>query len=165
MPPKLDPNAIVTINIRTIGGEAGAASSLAPKVGPLGLAPKKIGDDIAKVTSDWKGLKVTCQLTVQNRVAKVVVLPSAAALLIKALKEPSRDRKKVKHVKHDGSVSLEEIYEIARVMREKSMARTFQGTILEVLGSAVSVGCKVDGQSPRDIQKKIKAGEIETPEK
>lgn len=74
----------------------GAASALAPKIGPLGLSPKKIGEDIAKATAkDWKGLRVTCLLTVQNRQAKVTVIPSAAALVIKALKEPPRDRKKV----------------------------------------------------------------------
>jgi len=37
---------------------------------------------------------VTVKLTVQNRIAKVSVIPSASALVIKALKEPPRDRKK-----------------------------------------------------------------------
>lgn len=74
-----------------------ATSSLAPKIGPLGLSPKKVGDDIMKATSDWKGLKVTVKLVIQNRQAKVEIVPSAASLLIKALKEPPRDRKKVKH--------------------------------------------------------------------
>ena len=37
------------VYLRAVGGEVGATSSLAPKVGPLGLSPKKIGDDIAKV--------------------------------------------------------------------------------------------------------------------
>jgi large subunit ribosomal protein L12e len=60
-------------------------------------SPKKIGDDIAKATADWKGLKVTCKLTIQNRIAKIDVVPSAASLIIKELKEPPRDRKKVKH--------------------------------------------------------------------
>ena len=60
-------------------------------------SPKKIGDDIQKNTGDWKGLKITCKLTIQNRQAKIDVVPSAASLLIKALKEPPRDRKKVKH--------------------------------------------------------------------
>lgn len=55
------------------------------------------GEDIAKETAkEWKGLRVTCKLTVQNRVAKVSVIPSAGALVIKALKEPLRDRKKVR---------------------------------------------------------------------
>ena len=38
---------------------------------------------------------MTVKLTVQNRIAKVSVIPSAASLVIKALKEPVRDRKKV----------------------------------------------------------------------
>jgi large subunit ribosomal protein L12e len=97
MPPKFDPTAILEVFVRATGGEVGAASSLAPKIGPLGLSPKKIGEDIAKETAkDWKGLKVTVKLTVQNRQAKVSVVPSAAALVIKALKEPYRDRKKVR---------------------------------------------------------------------
>lgn len=96
MPPKFDPNSIIEVYVRATGGEVGAASSLAPKIGPLGLSPKKIGEDIAKETAkEWKGLRVTCKLTVQNRQAKVTVVPSAAALIIKALKEPVRDRKKV----------------------------------------------------------------------
>lgn len=96
MAPKFDPSQVVEVYVRATGGEVGAASSLAPKIGPLGLSPKKIGEDIAKETAkEWKGLRVTCKLTVQNRIAKVSVIPSAAALVIKALKEPIRDRKKV----------------------------------------------------------------------
>lgn len=87
----------ITVYLRAVGGEVGATATLAPKVGPLGLSPKKVGDDIAKATGDWKGLKITCKLTIQNRQAKVEVVPSASALLIKALKEPPRDRKKVKN--------------------------------------------------------------------
>ena len=83
--------------LRAVGGEVGATSTLAPKVGPLGLSPKKVGDDIAKATGDWKGLKITCKLTIKNRQATVEVVPSASALIIKALKEPPRDRKKVKN--------------------------------------------------------------------
>merc|ERR1711998_365257 len=93
MPPKMDPNEIKIIYVRCTGGEVGAVSSLAPKVGPLGLSPKKIGDDMAKNTKEWAGLRITCKLIVQNRQAKVEVVPSAAALVIKALKEPARDRK------------------------------------------------------------------------
>lgn len=88
---------VIEVFVRVTGGEVGAASSLAPKIGPLGLSPKKVGEDIAKETAkEWKGLRVTVKLTVQNRQAKVSVVPSAAALIIKALKEPPRDRKKVR---------------------------------------------------------------------
>lgn len=39
--------------LRATGGEVGASATLAPKIGPLGLSPKKVGEDIAKATGDW----------------------------------------------------------------------------------------------------------------
>ena len=54
---------------------------------------------------------------------QVSVVPSAAALIIKALKEPPRDRKKVKNIKHNGNVTMDDIYNAARIMRPRSMAR------------------------------------------
>ena len=45
--------------------------------------------------------------------------PSAAALIIKALKEPHRDRKKVKNIKHNGNITMDDIYNAARVIRPK----------------------------------------------
>merc|ERR1711994_290890 len=163
MGPKFDPNEVKYIYLRAVGGEVGATSSLAPKVGPLGLSPKKIGDDIAKNTADLKGLKVTVQLKVQNRQATVSVVPSAAALIIKALKEPPRDRKKVKNIKHSGNITIDDIYEAARVMRPRSMARDFGGVVKEILGTAQSVGCTVDGQAPHDIIDAINDGSHECP--
>lgn len=90
-------------------------------------SPKKVGEDIAKATGDWKGLRVTVQLTIQNRQAAVSVVPSASSLVIRALKgegawhslleqslivyyyatEPPRDRKKEKNIKHSGNVDLD----------------------------------------------------------
>lgn len=132
---------IYAVILRAVGGEVGSASTLAPKVGPLGLSPKKVGEDIQKATMDWKGLKVTVKLTIQNRQvcseseilicafpvvdrlyvtlttrrmivimpggnidhviypniqAAVSLVPSASSMIIRALKEPPRDRKKVR---------------------------------------------------------------------
>lgn len=164
MPPKFDPSEVKKVFLRCVGGEVGATSSLAPKIGPLGLSPKKVGDDIAKATSDWKGLKITVQLTIQNRQATISVVPSGASLIIKALKEPPRDRKKVKNIKHSGNLSFDEIISIARAMRPRSMSRTLTGTIKEILGTAQSVGCTVEGRPPHDVIDAINNGEYEVPE-
>ncbi|XP_034237798.1 60S ribosomal protein L12 [Thrips palmi] len=164
MPPKFDPNEIKTVFLRCVGGEVGATSSLAPKIGPLGLSPKKVGDDIAKATSDWKGLKITVCLTIQNRQAAISVVPSAASLIIKALKEPPRDRKKVKNIKHSGNITFEDVLAISKTMRPRSMSRQLSGTVKEVLGTCQSVGCTIDGKAPHDVIDEINAGEIEVPE-
>jgi large subunit ribosomal protein L12e len=83
---------------------------------------------------------------------------------VKALAEPERDRKKEKNVKHNGNITMDQVYEVARTMRPRSMAKTFQGTVLEILGTAVSVGCTVDGRSPRDIQADIHSNTFTTPD-
>lgn len=89
-------------------------------------------------------------------------MPSASSLVIKALKEPPRDRKKEKNIKHTKSIPLDEIIEIARKMRFKSMSTELKGTVKEILGTAFSVGCQVDGRSPKAIQEDIDSGEIES---
>jgi hypothetical protein len=67
-------------------------------------------------------------------------------------------------VTHSGNVPLEEIYRIARVMRPRSLAKKFSGTVLEMLGTAQSVGCTVEGEDPHDIIDQIHEGEIVCPE-
>ena len=163
MPPKFDPNEEKIIIVRSVGGEVAATATLAPKVGPLGLNAKKIGEDIMKATKDWKGLKITCRLTVKNRVAKVEVTPSAASMLIRALKEPPRDRKKVKNIKHSGNINFSEILKIAKDCSHKSMSASMKGTVLCVLGTAVSIGCTIDGENPKAIQAKVKDGKLKVP--
>ena len=185
---------------------------------PHQQSPKKVGEDIAKATGDWKGLRVTVQLTIQNRQAAVSVVPSASSLVIRALKEPPRDRKKEKNIKHSGNIELDAIIDIARTMRFKSLGKTLADTVKvrpsaviqrraiadsathlipshrvptrhfprlrhlpprhfllllgecrstptqEILGTAQSVGCTVDGQNPHDVIEGINGGEVEIPE-
>lgn len=47
-------------------------------------------------------------------------------------------------------------------MRYKSFSKTLAGTVKEILGTAFSVGCQVDGKSPKAIQDAIDAGEIDS---
>ena len=126
------------------------------------------------------------QLTIQNRQAQVAVVPSASSLVIRALKgkfspsffvlshfphiwdfyatEPPRDRKKEKNIKHSGNIALDEIYEIARTMKYKSLSKDLAGGVKEILGTAQSVGCTVDGRPPHDVVDAINAGEIDVPD-
>ena len=93
------------VYVRAVGGE-GAGATLAQKVGPLGVPAKKVSDDIAKATLDFKGLRLRIKLTVVNRVATIEVIPSTACLLIKGLKEPARDRKKEKNSKSPSTIYI-----------------------------------------------------------
>jgi len=67
-------------------------------------------------------------------------------------------------VKHNGNISFQDILNIARTMRPRSMARKFEGTVKEVLGTAQSVGCTIDRKNPHDVIDAINDGEIEVPD-
>ncbi|CAG9310359.1 RpL12_1 [Blepharisma stoltei] len=166
MPPKVDATSTEAryVFLKSVGGEVGAAASLAPKVGPLGLSPKKIGDDIKAATEAWKGIKVMVKLTIINRQATVEVVPSASALVIKELAEPPRDRKKTKNIKHNGNLSWDQIRNIAKIMRPRSGAKTFEGTLREIVGTCVSVGCTVEKKTPKEIIQMIEGGELNVSE-
>ncbi|XP_067911724.1 large ribosomal subunit protein uL11-like [Heterodontus francisci] len=163
MPPQFDPNEIKVIYLRCTGGEVGATSSLAPRIGPLGLSPKKVCDDTAEATGDWKGLRITIKLTIQNQQAQIEVVPSASALIIKALKEPPRNRKKQKNIKHTGSITFDEVVNITRQMRHRSLVRELTGTVKENLGTAQSIGCNIDGKHPHSVIEDINQGKTECP--
>jgi len=128
------------------------------------MPPKKVGEDIQKATMDWRGIKIQIEMMVQNRQCFITVLPTASPLVIKALKEGPRDRKKQKNVKHNGNLKLDDIIDIAKKLRPKSMAIEFKGTVKEVLGTCVSLGCTIDGKSPKEVTSLIDAGEIEVRE-
>ena len=56
---------------------------------------------------------------------------------------------------------MDQIIDIAKKVHEKSYAREFSGTVKQVLGTALSIGCTVDGKSPKDVTAAVEAGEIE----
>lgn len=129
------------------------------------MPAKKVGEDIVKATvAEYKGLRVTVLITILNRVATIAVVPGVSSMVIKALQEPPRDRKKVKNIKHSGSISFGEVLKIARAVRStKSLSCNLGGTVREVLGTCLSIGCHIDGKAPREILSQVQSGELAVP--
>ncbi len=44
---------------------------------------KKVGEDIVKEGTKWKGIRVMVELKCQNRAAEITVKPTSSALIIK----------------------------------------------------------------------------------
>ena len=164
MPPKPagEPEEVKYLYMKVVGGEVTSAAALAPKCGTIGLPPKKVGEDIQKATTKWKGVKISIEIAVLNRNCTVKVMPTAAPLIIEALKEGGRDRKKTKNVQHNGNIKFDDVLKIAKTMREakKSMAVLFEGTVKEILGTCVSLGCTIDGKSAKEVTALVNDGEI-----
>ena len=49
-------------------------------------------------------------------------------------------------------------------MKNKSFAKDLAGCVKEILGTAQSVGCRVNKRPPHDIIDDINSGEIEVPD-
>merc|ERR1712167_310562 len=148
--------------MKVVGGEVTPPAALAPKCGPLGIPPKKVGEDIQKATTKWKGIKIHIRAKVLNRVVTIEFVPTAAPLVIEALKEKPRDRKKEKNVSHNGNIKLDDVIRIAKTMREsdRSMAIEFKGTVKEILGTCVSLACTIDGKSAKEMTGLVESGEV-----
>lgn len=113
MLPKFNPKEIKIIYLRCTGKAAHATSAIALKISPLGLSPKKVGDDITNATGDGKGLRMAVKLTIQNTQVQIEAEPSGSDLIIKALKEPPRDRKKQKNIMHSGNITADQVVNVA----------------------------------------------------
>lgn len=66
-------------------------------------------------------------------------------------------------VKHNGNITMEQVIDIARIMRERSMAHHLSGTVKEILGTCQSIGCTIDKAHPHDKIDEINNGEIAIP--
>ena len=58
---------------------------------------------------------------------------------------------------------MDQVIDIARIMRPRSMARYLSGTVKEILGTAQSVGCTIDGSHPHDKIDEINEATITIP--
>ena len=162
MPPKVDTSQLVVIRTFIFAGDKNLPPSMSQKLGPLGLNAKKVGEDIAKACEAFKGLRVFVEIHAKDRAATIKVTPGISALIIKEMGgSVGRDRKKEKLPNRTGSIGFDKVLKIAKTLHEgKTLAKTFEGSVTQVLGTCLSVGCKIDGQSPKVITEKVKSGEL-----
>ena len=66
-------------------------------------------------------------------------------------------------VKHNGNITMDQVIDIARTMRPRSMSRYLSGTVKEILGTCQSVGCTIDGSHPDDKIEEVNDGSITIP--
>lgn len=150
--------------VRTMveGGKATTGPPLGPALGPLGLNLGQIVKEINEKTKDFAGMQVPIILTVIDPAKKTyeikVGVPPTSALLKKELgiQTASGKRKEVTA----GDATMEQIKRVASAKMEGMMANDLRGAVLEVLGTAFSMGIKVEGKDAKDVQKMIKEGQI-----
>lgn len=155
-----DPEAEYLL-VRVVGGEAPGAV-FSQRVGPLKIPGKVVGEEIKKLTAkDFKLQKVHVLLKVKDRKATTELMPSTAQVIIRELKETREVRKKGAEKLpqlHNGSITLNALFKIAAEIRPRSRSISMKGTVKEVLGTARSLGCFIEGKTPKEVTSAVNGG-------
>lgn len=149
-----------TVSLLVDAGEAKPGGSIAPALGPLGLNLGKVVADINSATSSFKGMKVPVDIVVNKgtRTYEISVgLPPTSALVLNELGLSKGSGLSGREVIADGKFN--QIMKVAFAKKSDLLANSIGAATKEVLGTMVCMGITIDGLDPRDVQKKIDAGD------
>jgi large subunit ribosomal protein L11 len=85
--------------------------------------------------------------------------PSTASLLLKeaGVEKGSSAASETKI----GNLTLDQIIQVVEAKKDKFLDKTLKAAVKTILGTALSVGITIEGEDPREIQKKIDNGEYD----
>ncbi|MCE7734001.1 MAG: 50S ribosomal protein L11 [Candidatus Heimdallarchaeota archaeon] len=156
-------DTIETISLLVDAGEAKPSGAIAPALGPFGLNLGAVVADINKNTSTFKGMKVPVKVIV-NTTAKTyeieVGLPPTSALVLNEIGLSKGGGLAGTEVV--GNLTIEQVLNVANAKRADLLAASLKAAAKEVLGTTVSMGITTEGVDPREIQKRIDAGEFDS---
>uniref|UniRef100_A0A7C4S5K0 Large ribosomal subunit protein uL11 n=1 Tax=Geoglobus ahangari TaxID=113653 RepID=A0A7C4S5K0_9EURY len=149
------------VEVLVPGGKATPGPPLGPAIGPLGLNVKQVVDEINKVTKDFDGLPVPVKIIVkEDRTFEIEVgVPPVSALIKKELGIEKGSKATGKEFV--GNLTLDQVIKIAKTKHKQMLSYDLKSAVLEVLGTAVSMGITVEGKHPKEVQKEIKEGLIQ----
>ena len=153
----------VIVKALVTGGSASGGPPIGPAVGPTGINIKDVVDEINNLTMIFKGLTVPVRIECdpETKQFKIFVeTPSTASLLLKetGVEKGSSSCSEEKI----GDLTFEQIVKVVEAKKEKFLDKTFKSAIKTALGTALSVGITVEGEDPREIQKRLENGEFDS---
>ena len=152
----------VVVKALVTGGSASGGPPIGPAVGPTGINIKDVVDAVNEKTMLFKGLTVPVRIEcdpVTKQFEIFVETPSTASLL---LKEMGVEKGSINSSEQkSGDLTLEQVIAVTNAKKDIFLARTFKNAVKTVLGTALSIGATVEGSNPRDMQKRIDAGEYD----
>ena len=152
------------VSVLVMGGEATAGAPLGPQLGPLGVNVLGIVNEINKVTSDFKGMRVPVKIEVDQETKHFAVsvgTPTTSALVVKEAGVPKGSGKP--NTDLVGNVTFDKVLGIAKIKMGDSYAKSIKSSVKEVVGACVSMGVKVENQDPRQFMKEIEDGKWDKP--
>ncbi len=154
---------MVAVKTMVEGGKATTGPPLGPALGPLGLNLGQVIKDINEKTKSFVGMQVPVTVNVTDPSTKkyeiIIGVPPTSALLKKEVGVEKGSGNNKENIV--GNATMEQVKRVAETKKPSLLSYNMKGAVLEVLGTALSLGITVDGENARVVQNKIKNGEIE----
>lgn len=150
----------VTIAALVEGGKATTGPPFGPALGPLGVNTNAIIAEINDKTKQYAGIKIPVKVFVDGSTKKYRVeigAPPTSAMILKEVGIQSGAKAKGEVV---GNITMEQVKSIAKAKESKIYGNTMAQRVDQILGTCKSMGVTCDGEDPRAVIRKIKAGEI-----
>ncbi|RLF30216.1 MAG: 50S ribosomal protein L11, partial [Thermoplasmata archaeon] len=117
---------------------------------------------INEKTKHFEGMKVPVKVIVDPKTKKFEIkvgTPPASALILKELKAEKASGAPSTH--KIGSLTIDQVVKIARMKYEGLLGKNLKSKVKEIIGTCVSMGVRVEGKDPREIQKEIEEGKYD----
>ena len=152
----------IVVRALITGGAASGGPPIGPAIGPTGINIKDVVDAVNEKTMLFKGLTVPVRIECDPETKQFEIFvetPSTASLLLKELgiEKGSVNSSEQK----SGDLTLEQVITVTNAKKDIFLSKTFKNAVKTVIGTALSIGATVEGSNPRDIQKRIDAGEFD----
>lgn len=155
--------AKMTVPAMVEGGKATMTPVLAQSIGPSGVNPGQVLASLNEKTKAFNGMTVPVKIIIDkgSKTFEIEVGTPPSSSLIKGelgLKEPVKEEAGVKGKKVIGNLSFDQVVKVAQMKRDNTLAKTLQATVMELLGTCVSLGVTVEGKKAQEVQAEIKEG-------
>lgn len=140
------------------GGRASAGPPLGPALGPKGVNIGQVIEKINERTKAFDGMKVPVKVMINDDKSfeiKVGTPPVSALIKSELGIDLGAGNPKAEKV---GDLTLDQAKKIADMKQDDLLGADLKSRVLEIAGSCVSIGVKIDGKAPKIFQKDVKDG-------
>jgi len=141
------------------GGKASPGAPLGPALGPMGLNIVQVIKDINEKTKAFEGMKVPVILLIDTKTKEYTIevgTPPVSALILKEAGAEKGSGEAGKTMV--GNVSMKAIVSVSEMKKDSLQGKDVKRRAMEVVGTCVSMGVKVEGKNPKEIIQEIKEG-------
>jgi len=140
------------------GGRASAGPPLGPALGPKGVNITQVIAKINEKTKAFDGMKVPVKVLINDdKSFEIKVGTPPVSALIKSELGISLGAGNPKADKV-GDLTIDQIKKIADMKHDDLLGADLKSRVLEVAGSCVSIGVKIDGKASKIFQKDVAEG-------